>query len=120
MWQYTVLRRNHSNIWKRISNTRQTKKRGQSQDTMDALKVCSSTIYCKGVHYFANIFTGLKELNVPDPKEPLEVTVIGTDEKVIITPVSRFKEILFMEELKQWIKDTQSLKLIIQSMYNTL
>ena len=93
------------------------KKRGQFQDTMDALKVYSSTTFRKDINHLTKLFTELKKPEVPRPPDP--VTTEQTDDtgktKQVIT---QFSQTVFQEQVKMWIKDESSLRATTQSLYN--
>ena len=50
------------------------RKRGQFQDTMDALKVYSSTIYKKDIRYLNPLFNRLEQPDVPEPEQKFTTT----------------------------------------------
>jgi hypothetical protein len=93
------------------------RKRGQFQDTLDALRIFASTAYRKDIHFLTRLFTDLQVPFVPKPDEPIATTVTIVDGKEVKT-LSKFDETVFQEQVKQWIKDSTSLKATLRSMYN--
>ena len=93
------------------------KTRGQFQDTLEALKVYSSTTFRKEITSLTRLFTELKAPELDIPKEPVGTKIKNESGKYIIE-ISRFDETVYNEEVKQWIKDNKILKATIQSLYN--
>ena len=93
------------------------KKRGQFQDTLDALKVYASTTYHKDINHLTILFSELKTPEVAQPLELVKIKRKDTDGK-ISTVITKFSEIVFQEQVKLWIKETSSLKATTQSLYN--
>ena len=100
-------------------------KKGQFQETMDALKVYASITYKKDINYLTPLFTNLEEPQVDQPDKPTP-TVQVKDEKgqnliedgkpVMVT--TRFEDMLFQEQVKQYMRDITSLSNTLQSLYN--
>ena len=55
------------------------KKKGQFQETMDALKVYASTTYKKDINFLTPLFLNLVEPTVKEPTEPVPTTLKETD-----------------------------------------
>ena len=93
------------------------KKRGQFQDTMDALKVYSSTTFRKDINHLTKLFTELKKPEVPRPPDPVTIEQVDDTgkKKQVIT---QFSQTVFQEQVKMWIKDESSLRATTQSLYN--
>ena len=89
-------------------------KRGQFQDSVDSLKVYSSTHFKNDIGYLNILFTKLEKPVVPEPADPIQ----KNDDKGKPIPLSKFKEKVFEEAVKQWIKDDKSLKTAMQALYN--
>ena len=93
------------------------KKRGQFQDTLDALKVYASTAYRKDINHLTRLFSELKTPEVPRPEEPVKIEQKDSDGN-IKTVITKFSETVFQERVKLWIKDESSLRATTQSLYN--
>ena len=93
-------------------------KRGQFQDTLDALKIYTSTIYIKDIQNLTTLFTDLVPPVIREPKEPKEKETIDNDGNKVTTAITRLQEAIFGEEIKQYIKESRSLKSTLTSLYN--
>lgn len=96
------------------------RKRGQYQDTMNALKVYSSTIYKKDIKYLNPLFNRLEQPDVPAPERSFITTEeIGKDGDIIIkeTPTP-FESAVYIKRIKTWIKATDTLDPTLRSLYN--
>ena len=93
------------------------KKRGQFQDTMDALKVYSSTTFRKDINHLTKLFTELKTPEVPKPPDPVMIEQTDDTGKTK-TVITQFSQTVFQEQVKMWIKDESSLRATTQSLYN--
>ena len=96
------------------------RKRGQFQDTMDALKVYASTVYKKDIRYLNPLFNRLER---PEVKEPVQdfTTTESTDGKGVITVTQTptpFETAVYNERIKTWIKATDGLDSSLRSIYN--
>ena len=86
-------------------------------DTMELLQVYLSSKYKSDIMSLSVLFTDMEMPTVKKPKEPKEITV--TDKKRISsTKISKFKETIYNERIKQWICDDHSLEATIRSLYN--
>jgi hypothetical protein len=84
---------------------------------MEALRVYASTQFRKDINALTPLFTELKTPAVPRPKEP-ETEVLVDSKGNESEGISRFSETVYQEQIKQWIKDTNSLTATTQSLYN--
>ena len=102
------------------------KKKGQFQDTIDALKVYASLkYYTRDIKFITPLFRDLEEPFVPEPEEPIAVAQkdakganIKSKDGQTVQTVSKFADMVFQEQVKQWINDTTSLRATLQSLYN--
>jgi hypothetical protein len=92
-------------------------KRGQFQDTLDALKVYSSTTFRKEITSLNKLFTQLKTPEVVKPKDP-PLSKVKNEDGTFTNKVSRFDETVYNEEVKQWIKDNKNLRSTLTALYN--
>ena len=93
-------------------------KKGQFQDTLDVLKIYASTIYIKDIQNLTTLFTDLVSPVIREPKEPKEKETIDNDGNKVTTAITRLQETIFGEEIKQYIKESRSLKSTLTSLYN--
>ena len=96
------------------------KKRGQFQDTMDALKVYSSTGYKKDIKYLNPLFNKLEMPNVSEPEQNFTTREDTNKEGVVTitqTP-THFETAVYNERIKTWIKATDALDSTLRSLYN--
>ena len=91
------------------------KNKSQFMETLEALRIYSSTTYKDDIESLTVLFTKLEQPVVKEPEDPLKVikTVKGVD----VETMSKFEEMKFTENVKQWIHDDKSLKATIRSMY---
>ena len=96
------------------------KKRGQFQDTMDALKVYSSTVYKKDIRYLNPLFNRLERPDVSEPEQNFTTTE-NTNEHGVITITqtpTHFETAVYNERIKTWIKATDALDSTLRSLHN--
>jgi hypothetical protein len=95
------------------------RKRGQFQDTLSALKVYASTVYRKDINSLTCLFT---ELKVPSVEEPVEAEKrdVKNEDGTYSKRVTKFTQTVFNDWFKQWIKETNSLKATLQSLYKVV
>ena len=118
----------HGNVFQTKA---EQKKKSQYQTTMDALKIYASTTYKKESKFLAPLWRDLKKPNIPLPKEPKEESKeVTTDEtvdgvvvsttKTVTVPVSRVKQAIFDEKIKNWVREEQGLEATLHSLYNVI
>ena len=93
------------------------KNKSQFSDTVDALKVYSSVAYKNDIEFLNVLFTKLEKPKVDEPEDPKETEVVDGDGNVTKV-TSKFEEMKYTENIKQWIRDEKSLKATIRSLYN--
>ena len=82
--------------------------KSQFEDTMEALRIYSSTAYKSDIESLNQLFTELKEPSVDEPPGPKEVEMkdktgkimIDEDGEVIMT-ITKFEETIYNERIKQ-------------------
>ena len=96
------------------------RKRGQFQDTMDALKVYSSTIYKKDIRYLNPLFNRLQQPDVPQPEQKFTMSEVKDKDGVVTTQPTPtpFESAVYNERIKTWIKATDALDSTLRSLYN--
>ena len=87
----------------------------QFMETMEALRVYSSSAYKNDIESLTELFTNLKTPTVNQPEDPIETT--DTVEGKTVKSVSKFEEMKYTENIKQWIRDDKSLKATTRSLY---
>ena len=99
--------------------------RPQFEDTMEALRIYSSTIYKNDIESLNKVFTELTPASVEEPPGPKETPKLDETGKVVVdkagkpvTVVSTFEETIYNKMIKQWIRDESSLKATVRSLYN--
>ena len=92
-------------------------KRGQFQDTLNMLIYYVLTAFKEDIRYLALLFSQLKDLEVQKPVDPVE-TEIEDDKGKGVLVVNKFEEMVFQENVKQWIQDTKSLRATTKSLCN--
>ena len=82
--------------------------KSQFEDSMEALRIYSSTVYKNDIESLNKLFIELKEPTVDEPPGPKEtVKTDGTGKTMIdeggepITTISKFKETIYNERIKQ-------------------
>ena len=92
------------------------KYKSQFMETVEALRVYASTACKSDIESMAVLFTKLEMPSVEEHDDPIEDTKL-VDGKVV-TAVSKFEEMKYAENMKQWIRDDKSLKSTIRSLYH--
>ena len=93
------------------------KNKSQFSDTVDALKVYSSVAYKNDIEFLNVLFTKLERPKVKEPEDPVETEVVDKD-GTVTKVTSKFEDMKYNENVKQWIRDDKSLKATIRSLYN--
>ena len=93
------------------------KNKAQFADTMEALRIYTSTAYTNDIKSLTVLFMELKEPTTAEPEEP-EKEVVFSDDGTSTTTVSKFQETTYNERIKKCIRDERSLKQTIKSIYN--
>ena len=93
------------------------KNKSQFSDTVDALKVYSSVAYKNDIEFLNVLFTKMEKPKVDEPEDPKETEVVD-DDGTVTKITSKFEEMKYTENVKQWIRDDKSLKATIRSLYN--
>ena len=93
------------------------KNKSQFINTIEALRVYSSSEYKSEIESLNVLFTNLETPSVKKPKEPEETVTFDRDGASIST-ISRFEEMTYSERIKQWIRDDRSLEMTVRSLYN--
>ena len=93
------------------------KKRGQFQDTLDALKALASTEYKKEIRYLDPLFRKLEEPNIPLPVKPEKIAIKKEDGdyEYVEDPV---KMDVYREEVKSYVSKNERLKHTETALYN--
>ena len=92
--------------------------KGQFQDTLDVLKMYSSTMHKLDIDSLNVLFIDLTEPTIVTPTETIEQEIINVQGITTVIPLSKFQETVYNEEIKLWIKDTKRLKASLTSLYN--
>ena len=87
----------------------------QFAETLEALRIYSSYAYKSDIEFLTVLFTSLQTPTVSKPEDP-EETTSTVDGKEVRT-VSKFEEMRYSENVKQWIRDDKSLKATTRSLY---
>ena len=91
----------------------------QFQDTVDQIKIYSSSNFKKEIKHLRRLFDKLELPVIPEPKPPKEN--IKSEEGVDVKDTTyKFKEAVYHEEIKQWIKDKRNMDETITSIYNII
>ena len=77
--------------------------KGQFQDTLDTLKIYSSTIHQQDINSLTSLFINTKILTVDTPTEPEVSKPIDTSRTIITIPISKLQESVYNKEIKLWI-----------------
>ena len=93
------------------------KNKSQFTETIEALRVYSSTEYKNDIESLTILFAELKTPGVVKPDDP-EETITVNDDGTTTTTISKFEEMTYTERIKQWIRDDKSLKTTIRSLHN--
>ena len=94
--------------------------KGQFQDTLDALKIYSSTMYKLDIDSLNVLFIDITEPTIVTHTEPIAQELINAQGISTVIPLSKFQETVYNEEIKLWIKDTKRLKASLTSLYNVV
>ena len=88
---------------------------------MEVLRIYLSTVYKHDSKLLNTLFTDSLAPKVVEPLGPDEEVKIDTDEKIVmkedskvVTTISRFKDIIYNERIKQWICKEKSLQAAIR------
>ena len=73
--------------------------KSQFTETIEALRVYAATAYKPDIEALTVLFTKLEKPSVKEPDDPAEET--RTVKGVSITEVSKFKEMVYAESVKQ-------------------
>ena len=87
----------------------------QFMKTLEALRVYSSSAYKRDIESLTELFTNLQTPIVSKPEDPIETT--DTVDGKEVKSVSKFEEMKYTENIKQWIRDDKSLKATTRSLY---
>ena len=92
-------------------------KRGQFQDTLDALKALASTQYKKEIRYLDPLFRKLEKPNIPLPVKPEKIAIKNEDGGYTYEddPV---KMNVYREEVKSYVNKHERLKHTETVLYN--
>ena len=80
------------------------------------LKVHSSTVFKEDISCLTPLFSQLGEHEVTQPADPVEMEIIDNKGKGVLV-INKFEEMMFQENVKQWIQDTKSLMATTHSIY---
>ena len=94
--------------------------KGQFQDTLDTLKIYSSTIHQQYINSLTSLFINTNIPTVDTPTEPEVSKPTDTSGTIITIPISKFQESVYNKEIKLWIKDNRRLKATLTSLYNVV
>ena len=92
--------------------------KGQFQDTLDALKIYSSTMHKLDIDSLNVLFIDITEPTIVPPIAPISQELINSQGVSTVIPLNKFQETVYNEEIKLWIKDTKRLKASLTSLYN--
>ena len=73
------------------------------QDTLDALKIYSSTIHKQDTASLNVLFINLTEPTVVIPTEHIEQEITNSEGTTTVISLTRFQEAVYSEEIKLWI-----------------
>ena len=93
--------------------------KGLFQDTLDALKIYSSTIHKLDIDSLNVLFIDLTEPIVVTPTEPIEQEIINAKGTTTVISLTNFQETVYRER-NNWIKDTKRLKVSLTLLYNVV
>ena len=87
--------------------------KGKFQDTLDTMKIYSSTVYTQDIDSLNSLFISLMGPTVDTTTELVGHDTTDATGTTNVLPLSKFLEIVYSEEIKIWIKDTKIFKAIL-------
>ena len=95
-------------------------KKGQFDDTLQALQRYAARVYPKDSVFLLPIFKDLNQPTLEEPRKPevkIEIKPEGEDESVASASVNEWDRIMYMEEVKMYLKAKERTNATLTSLY---